>query len=115
MAMLVTAKWSLEDYHQIVESGILDQRHVELINGEIVEMASDGEPHAYSSDEAGEYLMVLLGDRTKVRHAKPTTLPTREKVSDRQPKLRQQGRYQSILCRKCPHDLELIVFTTIDI
>lgn len=52
--MLVTAKWSLEDYHQIVESGILDQRHVELINGEIVEMASDGEPHAYSSDEAEE-------------------------------------------------------------
>ena len=73
--MLVTAKWSLEDYHRIVESGVLDQCHVELINGEIVEMAPEGEPHAYSSDEAGEYLMVLLGDRTKVRHAKPITLP----------------------------------------
>ena len=77
--MLVTAKWSLTDYHRIVESGVLDQRHVELINGEIVEMAPEGEPHAYSSDEAGEYLMVLLGDRAKVRHAKPITLPTRGK------------------------------------
>lgn len=69
------AKWSLDDYHRIVESGVLDQRDVELINGEIVEMASEGEPHAYSSDEAGEYLIYLLGDRAKVRQAKPITLP----------------------------------------
>ncbi|MEM9447296.1 MAG: Uma2 family endonuclease [Cyanobacteria bacterium P01_E01_bin.6] len=72
--MLVTAKWSLDDYHQIVESGILDQRHVELIDGEIVEMAPEGESHAYSSDEAGEYLTYRLGDRAKVRQAKPITL-----------------------------------------
>ncbi|NEQ97013.1 MAG: Uma2 family endonuclease [Cyanothece sp. SIO2G6] len=72
--MLVTAKWSLDDYHRIVESGVLDQRHAELINGEIVEMAPEGESHAYSSDEAGEYLTYLLGDRAKVRHAKPITL-----------------------------------------
>ena len=32
-------------------------------------------PHAYSSDEAGEYLTYLLGDRAKVRQAKPITLP----------------------------------------
>ena len=73
--MLVAAKWSLDEYHRIVGSGVLDQRHVELIDGEIVEMAPEGEPHAYSSDEAGEYLMYLLGDRAKVRHAKPITLP----------------------------------------
>ncbi len=73
--MLVTAKWSLNDYHQIVEAGILEQRHVELIHGEIVEMAPEGESHAYSSDEAGEYLTYLLGECAKVRHAKPITLP----------------------------------------
>jgi Uma2 family endonuclease len=73
--MLVTTKWSLDDYHQIIKSGVLDQRQVELIHGEIVEMAPEGEPHAYSIDEAGEYLMYLLGDRAKVRQAKPITLP----------------------------------------
>ena len=37
-------------------------------------MAPESEPHAYSSDEAGEYLTYLLGDRAKVRQAKPITL-----------------------------------------
>ncbi|MBE9099513.1 Uma2 family endonuclease [Vacuolonema iberomarrocanum] len=73
--MLTTAKWTIEDYHRIIDSGILEGRAVELINGDILEMSPEGEPHAYSSDEAGEYLMYLLGDRAKVRQAKPITLP----------------------------------------
>jgi Uma2 family endonuclease len=71
----ITAKWTLEDYHRMIEAGILDDRRVELLKGEIVEMAPEGEPHAYSSDEAGEYLSELLRDRAKVRQAKPITLP----------------------------------------
>jgi Uma2 family endonuclease len=51
----VTAKWTLEDYHRMIAAGILDDRHVELIRGEIVEMPPEGEPHAYCSHEAGEY------------------------------------------------------------
>lgn len=57
---LTTAKWTLEEYHRLAETGILDDRRVELLKGDIVEMASEGEPHAYSSDEAGEYLIGLL-------------------------------------------------------
>lgn len=71
---LITAKWTVEDYHRMITAGILTGRHVELIKGEIVEMAPGGEPHAYSSDEAGEYLIYLLGTRAKVRQAKPITL-----------------------------------------
>lgn len=74
--MTVTlAKWTLTEYHQMIEAGILQDRRVELLRGEIVEMAPEGEPHAYCSDEAGEYLARLLGDRAKVRQAKPITLP----------------------------------------
>ncbi len=72
---ITLAKWTLADYHQMIEAGILDDRQVELLRGEIIEMAPEGEPHAYCSDEAGEYLARLLGDRAKVRHAKPITLP----------------------------------------
>lgn len=72
---LVTAKWTLEEYHRLVQSGFLDNRQVELLRGEIIEMAPEGEPHAYCSDAAGEYLDRLLGDRAKVRQAKPITLP----------------------------------------
>jgi Uma2 family endonuclease len=59
----------------MIAAEILAGRHVELLNGEIVEMAPEGETHAYCSDEAGEYLIYLLGSRAKVRQAKPITLP----------------------------------------
>jgi Uma2 family endonuclease len=74
--MTVTlAKWTIEEYHQMIEAGIFVNRRVELLRGEIVEMSPEGEPHAYFSTEAGEYLSQLLGNRAKVRPAKPITLP----------------------------------------
>lgn len=59
----------------MIAAGILRDRRVELLKGEIVEMPPEGEPHAYFSSEAGEYLMRLLSDRATVRQAKPITLP----------------------------------------
>ena len=82
---VIAAKWTVNEYHQMVTAGILDGRSVELLNGEVVEMAPEGEPHAYTSDEAGEYLIYLLGDRAKVRQAKPITLP--ESNSEPEPDL----------------------------
>lgn len=73
---LTTVKWTVNDYHRMIEAGILDGRPVELLNGEIIEMSPEGEPHASASVEAGEYLMRVLGDRAQVRPAKPVTLPT---------------------------------------
>lgn len=71
----IAAKWTLQDYHRMIEVGILNNRQVELLKGEIVEMPPEGEPHAYASHEAGEYLAALLGNRATVRQAKPITLP----------------------------------------
>jgi Uma2 family endonuclease len=70
-----SAKWTLEDYHRMIEAGVLDDRPVELLQGEIVEMSPEGEPHAYYSDEAADYLGELLGRRAKIREGKPITLP----------------------------------------
>ncbi|MDF5716901.1 MAG: Uma2 family endonuclease [Rhizonema sp. NSF051] len=73
--VVTTAKWTIYEYHRMIAAGILDDRHVELLKGEIVEMSPEGEPHAYFSTEAGEYLSRLLGDRATIRQAKPITLP----------------------------------------
>jgi len=74
--MTVTiAKWTVDEYHHMIATGILDERRVELLKGEIVEMSPEGEPHAYFSSEAGEYLTRLLGDRAMIRQSKPITLP----------------------------------------
>lgn len=72
---IAIAKWTLEEYHRMIATGLLDHRRVELLKGEIVEMSPEGEPHAYFSSEAGEYLAQRLGDRALVRQAKPITLP----------------------------------------
>jgi Uma2 family endonuclease len=72
---LTTAKWTIDEYHHMIALGVLDDRKVELLKGEIVERAPEGEPHAYSSTTAGEYLIFLLGDLAMVRAAKPITLP----------------------------------------
>lgn len=70
-----TVKWSTEDYHHMIKTGLLENRPVELLAGEIVEMSPEGEPHAFFSSEAGHYLTRILGDRAFLRHAKPITLP----------------------------------------
>ncbi|WP_414583175.1 Uma2 family endonuclease [Scytonema sp. PCC 10023] len=72
---VIAAKWTIDEYHRMIDAGILSDRQVELLKGEIVEMSPEGEPHAYSSHEAAEYLSQLLGNRTTIRQAKPITLP----------------------------------------
>jgi len=73
---ITIAKWTLDDYHRMIEVGLLESRHVELLNGEIIEMPPEGEPHAYYRTEAKDYLKELLGTRAKIREAAPITIPT---------------------------------------
>lgn len=72
---VTTAKWTLDDYHLMIQVGLLKDRHVELLNGEIVEMPPEGSEHAQLSTDAGDYLRPLLGERAIVRNAKPITIP----------------------------------------
>ncbi|MDY6899384.1 MAG: Uma2 family endonuclease [Cyanobacteriota bacterium] len=71
----IAAKWTTDDYHRMIAAGILCDRKVELLKGEIVEMSPEGEAHAYRSHQADKYLTVLLSEIAEVRQAKPITLP----------------------------------------
>jgi Uma2 family endonuclease len=75
-AVLTVAKWTLNDYHQMIAAGILANRQVELLNGEIVEMTPQGEPHAAGSTETRDYLIQRLGNRAQIRDSKPITIPS---------------------------------------
>lgn len=72
---LTRTKWTTEEYHRMIANGILDNHNVELLKGEIIEMSPEGEPHAYFSSEAGEYLIKLLAEKATIRLDKPITLP----------------------------------------
>jgi Uma2 family endonuclease len=41
---LIAAKWTIGEYRQMISSRILENRRVELLKGEIVEMSPSGEP-----------------------------------------------------------------------
>jgi len=75
VSVLKTVKWNLDDYHRMIDGGILTNRQVELLWGEIVEMAPEGTPHAHLSSRAGDYIRSKLAGRAKVREEKPITLP----------------------------------------
>ena len=70
------AKWSLDDYHQMIDSGLLDRRRVELLDGEILEMAPEGPLHSDRVDVVATYLRQLLGQSVSIREGRPVTLPS---------------------------------------
>jgi Uma2 family endonuclease len=72
---LITAKWSLDDYHQMIESGLLDNRSLELINGEIIQMSPEGIAHSFYCRGTAKYLRSILGDRAEISEAHPITIP----------------------------------------
>ena len=72
---LITAKWSLDDYHQMIESGLLAERSLELINGEIIEMSPEGVSHSFYCRGTAKYPRSILGNRAEVSEAHPITLP----------------------------------------
>jgi Uma2 family endonuclease len=72
---IVAAKWTIDEYHQMIDTGVLDDRQVELLDGAIVEMPPEGEPHAHLSSDAADCLRELLRGKAKVREGKPITLP----------------------------------------
>jgi Uma2 family endonuclease len=74
-ALLTHAKFTLDEYHRMIELGLLDDKNVELLRGEIIEMVPEGEFHAEQSEYGYKYLTVRLGDRAWIRNGKPITLP----------------------------------------
>jgi Uma2 family endonuclease len=66
---------TVEQFYRMGEVGLLapDER-VELIEGEIIDMAPIGAPHAYWSGELAAALTTALGPRALVRHRLPVRL-----------------------------------------
>ncbi len=55
-------RWTLDDYEQLIALGLLEGKHIELLQGEILSMASTGEPHA---------LMIVQLNYTLLPHFNP--------------------------------------------
>ncbi len=68
--------WTVADYHQMIESGILAGREVELIDGQIIDMAPELPIHRVTYRRGVKYLEALLGTQAVVFATAPVTLPS---------------------------------------
>jgi len=67
-------RWTIADYHRMIETGLLVDRRVELLNGLVVELAPEGPEHADLSTDASEFFVTRSRGRYQVRDAKPITI-----------------------------------------
>ncbi|MGL5831803.1 MAG: Uma2 family endonuclease [Waterburya sp.] len=79
---IITHKWSVEEYHLMIESGLLTGKSVELLNGEIVEISPEREEHSYTNDDVAELLREKLKGLAKIRESHPITLDNSEPETD---------------------------------
>jgi len=76
-------RFSVAEYHGIIEAGILgEDEHVELLEGEIVEMSPQDKPHARALARLNRWFTRALGDEYVVRPQLPLTFPESEPEPD---------------------------------
>ncbi|MEM7062314.1 MAG: Uma2 family endonuclease [Cyanobacteria bacterium P01_B01_bin.77] len=75
-------KWSVADYQHMRDLGILDHRRCELINGEIWNMAPEGEFHRFINHRGVNYLRELMKGKAEIFEAHPITLAASEPEPD---------------------------------
>jgi Uma2 family endonuclease len=59
--MKTLALWSVDDYHRMIAAGILGDRRVELLAGEIVEMTPETPIHYTTAKRGSWYLEDYFG------------------------------------------------------
>jgi Uma2 family endonuclease len=77
--MITTAKrFTIEEYHRLADLGFFhEDDRIELIRGEIIEMAAKGTPHTTCCSSLLEELMGLIAGKATLRCQDPITLPSR--------------------------------------
>ncbi|MEA5571054.1 Uma2 family endonuclease [Calothrix sp. UHCC 0171] len=81
-AMKTLAKWSIDEYHRMIEAEVLRDRKVELLEGEIVEMTPETPIHYNTAKRGAKYLEELLVNQAEVRFNGPITLANSEPEPD---------------------------------
>jgi Uma2 family endonuclease len=72
--MVASFKWSIEDWHELVESGVLEGKSVELLEGEIINVSPEGIEHSHTNRTVADYLKELLAGIAYVSESHPITL-----------------------------------------
>jgi Uma2 family endonuclease len=76
MSIATAKRFTLDEYHRLAELGFFgEDDRVELIKGEIVQMAAKGRPHSTFNRRLIRELTKLLGDRATLQSQEPIAIP----------------------------------------
>lgn len=76
MTITQAKRFTLDEYHQLTDLGFFhEDDHIELINGEIIQMVSKGTAHETCLRNLWKQLPKLVGDRATLQSQAPITLP----------------------------------------
>lgn len=75
MSLTTAKRFTIGEYHRLAELGFFEEdERVELIKGEIIQMAAKGTPHSVCETRLEQELYKLVGDRATLRGQQPITL-----------------------------------------
>jgi len=75
MSLSTAKRFTIAEYHRLAELGFFkEDDRVELIKGEIINMAAKGTPHSVCETRLERELYKLVGDRATLRGQQPITL-----------------------------------------
>lgn len=75
MTVAAVKRFTVDEYHRLIELGFLTEGdRLELIRGELIEMASKGMPHVFCNGVLCRQLDRILGDRAVIRGQDPITI-----------------------------------------
>lgn len=80
--MKTLVKWTIDDYHKMIKSGILVDRNCELIAGEIIEISPELPKHYNTVKKSVNYLTNILKNKADVRFNGLITLSNSEPEPD---------------------------------
>ena len=83
MTSIQVKSFTLEEYHQLTEIGFFKENdscarrrhHIQLINGELIEMVSKGRAHETCLRNLLRELPKMIGDRGTLQSQAPITIP----------------------------------------
>ena len=64
-------RWTRHEYHRLAELGFFEGRRVELIEGQVIDMAAMRSPHAVAIDLVDAALKAVFGSGYYIRQQKP--------------------------------------------
>ncbi|QIR41032.1 Uma2 family endonuclease [Tolypothrix sp. PCC 7910] len=76
MSIAQAKRFTLDEYHRLTELGFFhEDDHIELVNGEIIEMVSKGKAHETCLRNLWKLLPKLVEDRATLQSQAPITIP----------------------------------------